>query len=351
MVLFLSSGAAYADQYDDAIMAARATANAAQAEAAQYRAEASSAQEKINQLNAQIRVLQGQINVNEAKSRKLTVDIEDAKAKLAQQKIILSDIVKTMYFDSNVSPIEMLASSSNISEFLDAEQYRESIKDKIQVAMEEIQKLQKSLEQQQKELDEALVDQRQQQQSLAGLRNEANNLFILASRNAANADAQVKASNNEANKLRAQQAAELARRFGTGNLTGGGACGGGYPAKWCNLPFPSSVADNWGMYAKQCVSYAAFRVAVSGRNMPYWGGRGNANQWDDNARAAGIRVDGNPRVGDIAQTDVGPYGHVAHVDAVLGDGRVRISQYNYGNNGEYSEMTVPASSFNYIHFP
>lgn len=351
VVLFTSSGAVYADQFDDAIAAAKQEAAAAQAEAAKFHNEANSAQAKINQLNFQIRTLQNQINLNEAQARKLARDIEEAQQKLAHQKEILGDIVKTMYFDSTISPIEMLASSSNISEFLDAEQYRESIKDKIQSSMTEIQTLKKSLEDQQTKLNELVADQKNQQQSLALMRNEANQLLVLASQSAAAADAEVKSNNSKVAELRAQQAAILAARFGNSGLTGGGACGGGYPAKWCNLPFPSSVADNWGMYAKQCVSYVAFKVAVSGRNMPYWGGRGNANQWDDNARAAGIPVNSTPRAGDIAQTDTGPYGHVMHVDAVLGDGRIRISQYNYGNRGEYSEMTIPAAGLNFIHFP
>ena len=79
----------------------------------------------------------------------------------------------------------------------------------------------------------------------------------------------------------------------------GATCGGGYPAKWCERP-RTTVIDNWGMYNRECVSYTAFRVAASGRYMPYWGGFGNANQWDDNARAAGIPVDGNPQAGDVA---------------------------------------------------
>jgi surface antigen len=104
------------------------------------------------------------------------------------------------------------------------------------------------------------------------------------------------------------------------------------------------------MYNRECVSYTAFKVAVSGRHMPYWGGYGNANQWDDNARASGIAVDGNPREGDVAQTDNGYYGHVMYVEYVYGDGTILISQYNVNLDGRYSEKRISAAGLNFIHF-
>ena len=83
--------------------------------------------------------------------------------------------------------------------------------------------------------------------------------------------------------------------------------------------------------------------------MPHWGGRGNANQWPNNARAAGIPVDGSPKVGDVAVSTAGYYGHVMYVEAVSGE-KVYVSQYNYHVNGEYSEMWVSSSGLQFIHF-
>ncbi len=348
--VFLSfSTPALADSFDDQINALKSQAAAQSAEAARYHAEANNYRSRVNQLQAQINALRSQIQANQLQSTRLTGQIADAEAKLAHQKTVLGDIIKTMYFDSSVSPLEMLASSSNISDFLDQEQYRESIKGKIQDAMKEIQALQKSLEDQQAQLQRLIADQRSQQQQLAANQSEINQLLAVAAQNASAADAQVRSSNSQITKLKAEQAAVLAARFGGGGLTGGGACGGGYPGKWCNVP-QDSVIDNWGMYNRECVSYAAFRVAVSGRYMPRWGGFGNANQWDENAHAYGIGVDGTPRVGDIAQTNAGPYGHVMYVEAILPGGKIRVSQYNFNNNGEYSEMTTSAAGLNFIHF-
>jgi surface antigen len=141
----------------------------------------------------------------------------------------------------------------------------------------------------------------------------------------------------------------LAAKYGTGSgYSSGGACGGGYPAALCNPP-QDTVIDNWGMYNRECVSYTAFRVAASGRHMPYWGGHGNANQWPDSARAAGIPMDGNPRVGDVAISMIGSYGHAMYVEAVIGN-QIHVSQYNYGAPGTYSEMTISSSGLYFIHF-
>lgn len=317
--------------------------------AAAMHAEANSYQARVNQLRAQSAALQTQINLNQVKFAKVSTDIEAAKTRMAEQKTILAQNIKTMYLDSSITPIEMLASSGNLSDFFDQQQYQDKVKAKIQSALAEVQALKKKLEDQQTELSQILEDQKSQKAQLAAQQAEVANLLAVAATNAAAADAQVRNTNAGIATLKAQQAAELARRFSGSGLTGGSACGGGYPGRWCNVP-QDSVIDNWGMYNRECVSYAAFKVAVSGRNMPYWGGRGNANQWDENARAAGISVDGNPRVGDIAQTDTGPYGHVMYVEAVLPGGKVHVSQYNYGNNGEYSEMTISTAGLDFIHF-
>lgn len=77
----------------------------------------------------------------------------------------------------------------------------------------------------------------------------------------------------------------------------------------------------------------------------FWG---NANQWDDNARASGILVDSNPSVGAVAQTDGGGSGHVALVIAVVGD-LVTIKEMNYGGLYTVNTRTVSSYEFNYIH--
>jgi surface antigen len=350
-ILALSSwaGPVFGDALDDQINAMRSQVTSQQAQAANFHTQANDAQTRLAQLRAQSDVLQSQINLTQAKFNKLTDTIAQNEDQLAQQKIILAANLKSMYLDSTVTPIEMLASSQNFSDFLDQQQYQDRIKTKIEDAMSAVQLLQQQLHGQQDALSQLLSDQHGQQEQLAQLQTQANQLLALASQNAAAADAQVQSSNSQLANLKAQQQAILLARFGNG-ASNGAACGGGYPGYLCNAP-QDSIADPWGMFNRECVSYTAYRVAASGRHMPYWGGSGNANQWPDNARNSGIPVDGNPKVGDVAILMAGQFGHAMYVEDVLPGNKIHVSQYNFGNvPGLYSEMTISASGLYFIHF-
>jgi peptidoglycan DL-endopeptidase CwlO len=347
MSVVLTTGTATADTFDEQIAALRQQASVQQSQAASLHTEAQNYRTRVAQLQAQINAFHLQIRATQLKTQKVQGQIDDAKAKMATQKAILSENIKNMYLDSSVTPLEMLASSEDIGDFFNQQAYQDKIKDKVIDAMKSINDLKQQLEKEEKDLLVLLDNQKSQQIQAQAAQAEANQLLAVAAQSAAAADAQVKQSNSQISTLKAQQAAALAARFGS-RVIPGGTCGGGYPAKWCNAA-QDSLVDNWGMYNRECVSYTAFKVWQSGRTMPYWGGRGNANQWPANARAAGIPVDGNPRAGDVAISMPGPYGHAMYVEGVSGN-NVYVSQYNYGNNGEYSTMTIPSSGLQFIHF-
>lgn len=124
---------------------------------------------------------------------------------------------------------------------------------------------------------------------------------------------------------------------------------GGYPANLANSPI-DTIVDPWGMYNRESVSYAAWRVYQKNQHMPYWGGRGNANQWPANASAEGIAVGDTPRPGSVAILMNGPYGHAMWVEEVLPGAQIRVSQYNFNLEGLYSEMIIRAEGLVYIYF-
>jgi surface antigen len=130
----------------------------------------------------------------------------------------------------------------------------------------------------------------------------------------------------------------------------GGACdnghgNGGYPMALCNAP-QDSVVDSWGMYNRESVSWTAWRRSAIGRPVPgFWG---NANQWDDRARATGYRVDALPEVGAVAISNFGPWGHAAIVEQIIGDS-VIVSEMNYDGSGHYRLSTYGKGFFVYIH--
>ncbi len=263
-----------------------------------------------------------------------------------------------MYLDSGISPLEMLASSNNFSEYFNQQQYQDSIKDKIQTAMSSILQIQKDLAKQQEDVTNLLASQRTQNAQLASSRDEVSNLLATASQNVAAANASVKNSNAQISSLKAQQAAILAaasRSYG-GSIPGassgsGGACdnghgNGGYPIAWCNAPQDAyGFGGVWG-YNRECVSWAGWRRANMGNPVP--AGWGNANSWDEGARSAGFTVNNTPSVGAIAQTNAGAYGHVAIVEAISG-GNVIVSEMNYDGYGHFRYGTYSIGYFQYIH--
>lgn len=337
---------------DADIAAAQAQAAAAASQASQLHAQATDAKTKIADLQGQISALQSQIRLNQLQADQLQGQIDQAQKDMADKKATLAENIKTMYVNGQTSALEMLASSKDLSQFFNLQQYQDAVKNKIEESVAAITKLKAQLDSQKKDLDAKLADQQSQKSSLDTQSAQMASLATMLASNAAAADQSVKDSNAHTAALKAQQQAELAAQFSGSGASGGAACGGGYPAKWCNAP-QDTVVDAWGMYNRECVSYTAYKVAASGRYMPYWGGSGNANQWPGNAQSAGISVDHAPKVGDVAISMSGYYGHAMYVEAVFSNGSIHVSQYNYdigSGPGRYSEMTIAAGNLYFIHF-
>ena len=113
-----------------------------------------------------------------------------------------------------------------------------------------------------------------------------------------------------------------------------------------------SLVDPWNFYNRECVSFVAWRL--NDRNGlafdNHYGGVlwGNAENWNDAARAIGLTVDDEPAVGAVAYWESG-WGHVAWVCAVE-DGRVFVEEYNWDSSGMYRMRSVEdAPPDGYIH--
>lgn len=304
--------------------------------------------DKINKLQAEINGLQEQINQSIAKINETQTKIDEAQTELDQQKKLLGENIRAMYVEGQISTLEMLASSKDLSDFVDKQQYRNAVKDKIKSTLDKVNELKHQLDAQKESLENQKKDQESRQGRFNTQKAEQDRLLGLNQAQRDSLNGEIKNNSKKISELRAQQAAENAKLFG-GSVPTGIPGGGGYPGAWAFAPI-DSIVDSWGMYNRECVSYTAWKVWSSGRYMPYWGGIGNANQWDDNAIAAGIPTDTNPRVGDVAIKNAGYYGHAMYVEYVYGDGTIYVSQYNAGWDGNYSEARIYASGLVFIHF-
>ncbi|MGC1176637.1 MAG: CHAP domain-containing protein [Candidatus Saccharimonadales bacterium] len=342
----------HADQFDDQINALRGQNIAAQGALSGLESQAGSYQDAISKLQTQIDTVQGQITANEVDQAALQQKITDAQNKITEQKKYLGEDIKAMYVDGQLSTIEELATSKNLSDYVDKETYRTSVQDKINGLIKQIAGLQAALQKQKTQLDQLVDSQKQQQGQLANAQGQQQQLLSYNQDQQNSYNQQISANSGKIADLRRQQAI-LNAKYNIGDFKGDPG-NGGYPSAWANAP-QDSLIDSWGMYNRECVSYTAFKVHqdyLAGRDshdMPYWGGKGNANQWDENARAAGIPVDSNPTPGSIAISNAGAFGHAMYVEAVNGD-QIYVQQYNASLNGTYSEGWRYTTGLVFLHF-
>ena len=254
-----STGPVFADRFDDQIRNLEGQISGYQKQAAKLREEANGLQAAIAGLQAQQDAIQAQIDLSQAKHDQLEQQIKNTQDKIEKNQITLSSTLADMYVSGDVSPIEMLASSKNIGDYLDQQEYRSSIRDKIDQTIKEIKKLKSSLEKKKAEVERVLNDQSAQKAQLVAKKQEQATLLAQTQGNEANYNALIGQQNSQISGLRAQQAAANAaasRTYSVSDLVSGGTCGGGYPRGWGNAPM-GSLVDNWGMYNRGCVRYAA----------------------------------------------------------------------------------------------
>jgi len=346
-----------ADQFDDQINSLQGQNAAAQGNVDALQAQANSYQDAVNKLQAQISALQDQLNANQAQQAQLQQEIIEKQAEIDRERGLLGEDIKQMYVDGGMSTVEMLATSKNLSDYVDKEEYRNVVQQNIQDAMAKIAALQNELKQKKTEIDQLIANQQAQQAQLSADQQQQASMLAYTEAQKSAYTAQISANSSKIAELRREQI--IANSAGTIGAPGVGVnCGGGYPGKWCNVG-QDTVVDNWGMFNRECVSYTAFKVHMdflAGRDshdMPWWGGSGNANEWDENARAAGIPVDSNPTPGSIAISNAGAYGHAMYVEqvgTVNGQQAIYVSQYNQQLDGRYSEQWRYTSGLVFLHF-
>ncbi len=343
---------AYADRYDDQINAINAEVDSLNAEAARLAGEADTLARQLAILTNQKAVIQKQLDESQAKKAKLEADIKSNEKKLADNRDALGDIIADMYVDDSISPLEMLASSKNIGDYVDKQENRATIRSNLKTKITEIKTLKTKLEKQKVAVEREILNQEGQRNQLAAKEAEQAKLVADTKGQEENYRSIASGKQSEIASLRAAQAEEnrrAAAAAGVGSIPSGTPGGGGYPGAWANAPLDAFV-DPWGLYTRECVSYVAWKIASTGRFVPHFGGAGNANQWPGTAGAYGIGSGYEPRVGAAAVWNVGYYGHVMYVESVNGDGTITVSDYNLEWDGLYRMYTRSASGLTYVYF-
>lgn len=373
LLLFVGTFGTYsfvlADRFDEQIKQLQADNAQKQSKVASLEVEADSLQGVIAGLQSQIDGLQKQIADNTAKSEALKVKIKEAEIELQRQRDLLGQNIKAMYLKGDISTLEMLASSKDISDFVDKQQYRNAVKDKIKTTLDKITELKLQLNAQKEEVDRLLKEQTTLKQQIATQKAEQNRLLNLNQAEQAAYNQQIQDNKGKISDLKRQQVLENIKLFGGGSQPGIPG-GGGYP--WGNAYcvhtgqiggacynydwyFNGGPWDVWGYGYRNCTSWVAYKLAADGKTgFTYLG---NAAQWPGGAAARGFGVDygQGARAGDAAVNPNGYYGHVMYVEAVNGS-QVIVSDYNRLGDGLYrgpdggNAAVVNQSSLVFIHF-
>jgi len=354
---------ASADQYDDRIAALQQDINNYNSQSAALAGQANTLQTAVAELQNQASAIQAQINLNQAEYDKLAAQIADTEKKIKDNQDALGTTIANMYIDNKVTPIEMLASSKNISDYMDKQEYRSSARDQLSSTITQIKTLKAQLDKQKLDVGKILEDQKNAKQALVDKQSQQQTL--LDQTQGQEAAYQQLSSSSEAKKRELQdqqQAAIWAAENRGGTVTSiSDPTKGNYPwaGNGCYVDdylnshggINSDGTDELGYACRQCTSYAAWKVLEhTGNAYRYWG---NANNWPNHWSNQGTAA----RANSVGVITSGAYGHVVWVETDPdAEGYIIISQYNSQNLGgpgwgQYSKIRVHQSTYNkYLYF-
>jgi peptidoglycan hydrolase CwlO-like protein len=354
-----------ADQYDDKIRALQANMAQYQAEANRLNAEATTLSNTLAQISNEKNALQAQVNLSQSQYDQLIVQIADTEKQIADNQDALGSTLASLYVDDDISPIEMLASSKDISEFLNKQEYRNSIKKELSGTITRVKDLRVQLSDQKTQVETVLAQQKASRDELAAKEAEQARLVAETRNDEAEYQGLIKSSAAQIAQAKATQAALAARvnRGGGMTLVEAGSLGA-YPWDSGNCRVDSNAmshggsngngGDGYGYGCRQCTSYVAWKIAQeTGR---YFSGLGNGGNFASSLMAKKDASGNNlyrnlgsrPEAGSVAVMYGNP-GHVAWIEGVSADGRsVTVTQYNYNYGsgwGLYSKVIWPSSTF------
>ncbi|HVV66602.1 MAG TPA: CHAP domain-containing protein [Candidatus Saccharimonadales bacterium] len=314
--------------------------------------QASSYQDAIGKLQQQIGAIEGALSASTAQQASLQQQITADKQQITEKKASLADDVKTMYVDGQMSTIEELATSKNLSDYVDKEEYRTTVQNQLNDKIKEIADLQAKLETQKQQVDQLVSTQQQQQAKLDSDKQQQDSLLSYNQGQQDSYNQQIQANNKQLSALQAEQArinaassrsvSGVAPSGGSGGACDNGHGNGGYPMAWCNAT-QDSLTTSGGFPNRECTSFAYwYYTSVEGKSLSVYG---NAKDW---IYTSNRPVTQTPHVGDIFVNTKGDFGHVGIVTGFDGGYVTTISMNDDYYGHFYNNREYPISSLYYI---
>lgn len=332
-----------ARDYDAEIRALQKQIDSYNEKASELSAQADTLQGKINELQNQQAAIQAQIDLSSAEKAQLEQQIAETEARIKAQSKALSENLKSQYYSSQTSALDILMNSDSVSDYVDRQTRQQAMSDQITDTVKQIQADKAELEKKKAEVEKVIERQNAQKQDLA--ESQAEQQSLLDQTQGQEAKFQELVTQTEEKKAQVQREQQDAiRRYQQqhgSSVAHNSQCGGGYP--FCTVTPDTSQYYNGFISngnARECVNYVQWRIfQLTGRNERH----GHAGSWADVANS-------NAKENTVAIMgyDTGlPYGHVAWVEKVgSGDhaGQVYISEYNWSPYS-YTERWVNISAF------
>jgi surface antigen len=291
------------------------------AEAESLRGRAQTLKQAMDQFAAEKAVIQTQINLNQAEHDSLVQQIADTEEQIEYNRDVLGETIADIHIEDQISPIEMVFSSKNISSFLDRQEYRNSVRDELKRTNDEIKALKAELEAKKEKVAAVLNDQKVQRDILAGKEAEQRRLLEATQGRESQYKAAIAKSSADLEKAQIEHQKAVQRELA--ELGSGGATQTDYPWKTAGDTVCRSVWDKWGYCYRQCTSYVAWKLSKDPRNSGY-SYLGHAKYWWDDGRVVSRN---NIESGHVIVRSSGPYGHVMFVEWVDGE-TIHYTDYN-----------------------
>lgn len=146
--------------------------SAKKAEAKTFADEVAIFDDKIQTIQLQIQATQAQIDVSNSKITNINEQIAENEAQLLSQKEYLKENLRVFYENGQISSIEVVASSDNLSEFMNKSEYLRSLMDNISETVEKIESLKQQLSNDKNNVEKKKQEIVSLQQSQVGQRSD-----------------------------------------------------------------------------------------------------------------------------------------------------------------------------------
>ncbi len=182
--------------------------------------EASSLSDAINKLQAQIDASQARIAKLEGEISGLEKQIEETQKELEKQKELLGQSIRAMYVSGDITTVEMLATSDDLSEFFDAQQYQDSVRQKIKNTLDTITQLKLELNTKRDLVKANLTEQQGIKEQIQSQQAEKARILSLNQAEQDELEQKIQENNGRLAELKQKQAeaeAALARALSSGS--------------------------------------------------------------------------------------------------------------------------------------